>query len=124
MLALYRGFSLHEYRSRQTTQLTDIELVKMNLLTHIYTSKGERLMMSDFGTRIPELVFEPLTEQAIEIVREDLTAVVKYDPRVELEELVITPLWDESCIIASLRIRYIELNLTDTVPLRIEFDAG
>ncbi len=122
MIALYRGFSLHEFRANQTTKLSDLDLVKMNLLTHIYTRRGERVMMSQFGTRIPDLVFEPLTKEAVDIVREDLQYVFDYDPRVELLSLTVEPLWDESAIIASATIKYVELNLKDSIPLRIEFE--
>lgn len=122
MLALYRGFSLHEFRSNQTTKLADLDLVKMNLLTHIYTRRGERVMMSQFGTRIPDLIFEPLTKEAVDIVQEDLQYVFDYDPRVELLNLVVEPLWDESAIVATATIKYLELNLKDSIPLRIEFE--
>lgn len=121
-MALYRGFSLHEYRTKQTTKLTDVELVKMNILTHIYTLKGERLMMSNFGTSIPELIFEPLTEDVIEIIRRDLEAVCKYDPRVELQELKVTPLWDEGVVLVDITLNYLELNTVDTLSLKLEFE--
>jgi phage baseplate assembly protein W len=122
MLSLYRGFSLHEFRQKQTTKLTDLDLVKLNLLTHLYTSKGERLMMSNFGTRIPDLIYEALTEDAVEIVRQDIIDVCSYDPRIELVDLVVQPIWDESAIVAHLKIKYKELNLAGSIPLRIEFD--
>ena len=122
IVALYRGFSLHEYRSRQTTKLVDVELIKMNLLTHIYTLKGERLAMANFGTRIPELAFEPLTQEVLDIIREDLEMVCNYDPRVELESLDVIPEWETGIVMANMKLRFVELNVVDTLALTIEFE--
>ncbi len=97
-------------------------MIKMNLLTHIYTLRGERLMMSTFGTRIPELVFEPLTTEVVELIREDLTAVCKYDPRVELMELTVTPAWDEGAVIANMKLKFIELDDIDDLSVSITFE--
>jgi phage baseplate assembly protein W len=121
MRSLYRGFSLHEFRQKHSTKLVDLDLVKMNLLTHIYTSKGERLKMTNFGTRIPGLLFEPMTKEAIDIVREDLTYVCNYDPRVELKNLSVVPNWNAHAIIATIELNYIELNLIDVLSLHLEF---
>ncbi len=122
MSFLYRGFSLHEFRSKQTTKLVDLDLIKMNLLTHIYTSKGERLMMTNFGTRIPDLVFEPLTKEALDIIREDLTMVCNYDPRIQLLDLTLEPVWDEGAVLVTMSIKYIEKNTTDTLALTLQFE--
>lgn len=122
MRTLYRGFSLHEYRQNHTTKLVNLDLVKMNLLTHIYTSKGERLMMTDFGTRIPGLLFEQMTRDVVEAVREDLTYVCAYDPRVELKKITVTPNWNAHSIIADLVLHYIELDMTDVLVLNLEFN--
>jgi len=121
-MATYRGFSLHEFRTKQTTKLLDQELIKLNLLTHIYTLKGDRLNMSTFGTRIPELVFEPMSHDVIDIIRMDLKEVCDYDPRVELISLDVVPLWDENVITASLQLKFVELNTIDTLALNIAFE--
>ena len=103
--------------------LTDIDLVTMDLLNHIYTRKGERVMMPNFGTRIPDLAFEPLDQLTLDVLAEDLNAVIAFDPRVELLELQITPYYDENTVIASARLLYIELNLTGTLDLNITFES-
>ena len=55
---LYRGYSSYEYQNKKTFSVTDVELVKLDLLNHIFTRKGDRVMMPNFGTRIPDLAFE------------------------------------------------------------------
>jgi phage baseplate assembly protein W len=81
-------------------------------------------MMPNFGTQIPDLAFEPLDEITLDILRSDLEYVFKYDPRVELLSLVITPFYDDNAVLAQATLRYIELNLTGTLEFNIEFDSG
>lgn len=120
---LYKGFSSYEYQRTKNFKLTDIELVKMDLLNHIYCRRGERVMMPSFGTRIPDLAFEPLDEITLDILEEDLIAVFKFDPRVELLELNIQPDYDNNAVTAAARLRYVELNMEDVLTLNIVFEG-
>jgi phage baseplate assembly protein W len=118
MRARYIGFSTKAKGFR----LTDHELINRDLLNHIYTLKGERLMMPGFGTRIPLMAFEPLDQLTLNAVEEDLREVVAYDPRVELLDIAVLALSDNNAIVAMLDLRYVELGTTDT--LRLEFPTG
>ena len=120
---LYRGFSTYEYQRTKSFQLSDVELVKMDLLNHIYTVKGERVMMPNFGTRIPTLAFEPLDQITLDILEEDLRAVFAFDPRVQLLELRVLPYYDENMVIAAAKLLYVELNMTGTLDLNITFEG-
>lgn len=121
---LYRGYSSYQYQTKKTFSLNDIDLVKMDLLNHIFTRKGERIMMPNFGTRIPDLAFEPLDEITIAIVEEDLRAVFAFDPRVQLLSLVLDPQYDSNTLTAYAKLFYIELNLTGTVDIHILVGGG
>lgn len=121
---LYRGFSSYEYQRNKTFVVTDIELVKLDLLNHIFTRRGERVMMPRFGTRIPDLAFEPLDAITVAVVEEDLYQVFLFDPRVELLDLSITPNYDANSLTASARLRYIELNMVDSLDLNIQFEGA
>lgn len=123
-MALYKGLSSFEYGRKKTFVLNDIELVKLDLLNHIFTRKGERVMMHDFGTSIPDLVFEPLDDQTIDLVQEELEFVFEFDPRVELLEFSLTPDFDRSMLTASAKLLYIELNIVDIFDLNIIFEEG
>jgi phage baseplate assembly protein W len=95
----------------------------MDLLNHIYTRRGERVHMPRFGTRIPDLTFEPLDQFTLDIVQEDLLQVINFDPRVKLLDFVITPLYDQNTIVASAKLLYIELNIVDNMDLNIIFEG-
>ena len=120
---LYRGFSSFEFQANKRFKLRDVELVKMDLLNHIFTKRRERVMMPNFGTIIPEIVFEPLTAELVDIVREEVLRVINYDPRVELLDIEAQPNFDTNTVYVAARVLYVELNLVDNFELNIEFEA-
>lgn len=122
--ALYRGFSTasqEETRGRSFSTV-NVETVKRDLMNHIYTIPGERVMLPKFGTRIPLMAFEPLDEYSIQIIKDDLKMVIDYDPRVRLIDIAVLPLPDNNAIVALVDIEYIELDVTET--LRLDFPVG
>lgn len=115
----YKGFSTRKYHDSGTEfEIYNIECVKEDLLNHIFTIKGERVMMPEFGTRIPLMTFEPNDEESQGIIEEDLRNVFNFDPRVELLALTMLPDEDRNTIIAIAKLKYIEFDVTED--LRIE----
>jgi phage baseplate assembly protein W len=119
---IYKGFSSDNYEKNGTFVLTDLELVKADILRHIFTKKGDRVMMPTFGTIIPDILFEPLTSDLVDLVRSDIETVLRYDPRVQLIRLSVEPLYDQSAIVIFADLFYIELNLQDRLDIRIDFE--
>jgi phage baseplate assembly protein W len=64
--------------------LTNLELVKRDILNHFATPMGSRVMLPNFGTRIFEMLFDPFDEYTKNAIVEDAVRVVRSDPRVEL----------------------------------------
>jgi len=122
-IGLYRGFSSHEYQNKKVFGIKDVELVKLDLLNHIFTRKGERVMMPTFGTRIPDMAFEPLDEMTIMIIEEDLNTVIRFDPRVELVSMSVVPDFDNNMVTASVRLLYKEFNIVDNMDINIVFEG-
>lgn len=122
--SIYRGFStaVQEESRGRSFSTTDMQTVNRDLLNHIYTIPGERVMQPKFGTRIPLMAFEPLDERSIEIIKEDLTMVMTYDPRVRLIDIAILPLPDNNAIVALVDLEYLELDVKET--LRLDFPVG
>jgi phage baseplate assembly protein W len=122
--AKYRGFSTaKQLETRGVTFSTaDIETVKRDLLNHIFTIPGERVMNPTFGTRIPLMQFEPLDEKSIKIIEDDLKAVVSYDPRVRLIEVAVLAMPDNNAIVAYLDLEYLQLGVTET--MKLSFQTG
>lgn len=121
---IYRGFSSFEYEANGVFKIVDVELVKLDLLNHIFTRRGERVMLPTFGTIIPDLTFEPLDEETIELLDSELREVFDFDPRVELLDMSLVPDFDNNTLTAQALLRYIELDTTDLMNLNIQFDQG
>ena len=119
---IYKGYSTFEFQKSKTLSLRDVELVKMDLLNHIFTQRGSRVMMPTFGTIIPELTFEPLDDDTIDELYNEVKAVLDYDPRVETLSLVVVPNFDESSVVVEARILYVELDIVDEFDLNIQFE--
>lgn len=119
-LPTYRGFSTANFLTgARTLLLTNQDLVKQDLLNHIYTIPGERPHLPNFGTRIPLLAFEPLDQKTLKIVEEDLRTVIDYDPRVRLMDMAVMAMPDNNAIVAYVDLLYVELDVQET--LKLEF---
>jgi phage baseplate assembly protein W len=122
--AKYRGFSTakHLETHGDTFSTADIETVKRDLLNHIFTIPGERVMQPNFGTRIPLMQFEALDPKTIQLIKDDLTMVVKYDPRVELIDIAVLAIPDNNAIVAIMDLNFLDLGVKET--MKLEFPVG
>lgn len=108
--------------TNKSFKLTDIELIKQDLLNHLFTSKGERVMQPSFGTIIPNLIFEQFDEQIVSIVEEEIIRVFRDDPRVEVISLNVLPNYDKYTIVVNAVLNYIELDIIDNFEFNIQFE--
>lgn len=87
MALTYRGFNtIDQYKK---FRLSNLDLIKRDLLNHFQIRKGEKLMNPDFGSIIWNTLFEPLNEETKRVVLDDVKKVVGYDPRISVNEVVI-----------------------------------
>ena len=121
---LYRGYSSYEYENNKTFKISDLELVKLDIMNHIFTRRGSRVMMPTFGTRIPDMAFEPLDEITEDIIRNDLIEVFNFDPRVQLLDMQVIPNPDANSLTVAARLLYVELGMVDTLNLNIIFEGS
>lgn len=115
----YKGFSFSQFDNTKNFSTSNIETVKRDLYNHIFTEKGERPMMPNFGTRIPTLAFEPNDELTRSIIEQDLTAVFDYDPRVTLLNLHVSSLPDNNMIVAFADVLYVEFDVKETLKIEV-----
>lgn len=119
----YKGFSSKNFHRNKSFRTTDIETVNDDLMNHIFSRIGSRVKMAAWGTRIPDLPFEQLDDATIQIVKEDLETVFRYDPRVELVALSVIPVYNEQTILAVATLNYLELNMMDKLDVTIDLRA-
>lgn len=64
------------------------ESVEHCLRVLLLTGVGERVMRPEFGTRAPELVFAPGSEQNLHDLEDSIReAVLRFEPRVEIDDV-------------------------------------
>ena len=126
-MARYIGFSTKFYGKCDGVStnvgfaLKDIPLIKQDLLNHLFTTRGERVMQPTFGSIIPDLLFEPFDDQIITLVEEEISRIVASDPRLVLLNIHTTPDYDNSQLSVSIMLQYVELNIVDGFELDINF---
>lgn len=82
MALRFSGFSTKNKKAINHV-LTGKDLVIEDLMNHIMTRKGERVMMPTFGSIIHDLIFEPLTSEVKIMIEDDIKGIVDEDPRCE-----------------------------------------
>jgi phage baseplate assembly protein W len=120
---LYKGISFRNFDKNKSITLYDVDLIHKDLENHIYTRRGERVKMFSYGTRIPDMVFEPMDDPIIEGMYDDLIAVFESEPRVQLQELKVTPVYDQNTLIATATLFYLELNFTGQFDIKLSFET-
>jgi len=120
---IYKGYSSHNYVQNRTFLLTDIDIVKRDLMNHIHTRKGSRRMMPEYGTIIPEVVFELITPELLDAIRQDLDVVFDADPRVKPVRIQLTPYDDQNTIYVSAELLFIEVNTVDNLEFNITVET-
>lgn len=116
MAITYRGFST--INRNKKFRVVDFELVKQDLVNHFQIRKGEKLMNPDFGTIIWNVLHEPLTEELKQVIIADVKNVINYDPRVAVENVIITEF--QQGIQIELDLRYIATNQINLLNLRFD----
>ena len=125
-MTTYKGVSFKNWQNNKSLVLTDVELVKRDLLNHIFTVRGERVAQRGFGTNIQQLLFEPFDDNTIVRIADQVKEVINYDPRVILinnTDFTVTPYPNESILTITARLFFVELNLTELFHINLEFES-
>jgi len=123
-MSIYRGFSTLQFTNRKSFILADADVIRQDILNNIYTRRGERVKMFEYGTRIPDLIFEPMDESTIYMISDDLKTVFNNDPRVQLQDLQIVPDYDNNTIACYADVYYIYLNFSGRMDINIQFSSS
>jgi phage baseplate assembly protein W len=76
------------FKSTYTTK----DQIKSNLLNLLLTDIGERIMNPNFGTLLRRFLFEGITDNNIETLRESISnSIAIYIPEIIVQEIIITP---------------------------------
>lgn len=117
-MSTYRGFSTKVNASKFT--LTDLPLVKQDLLNAFNTRRGTRVMQPQEGCIVWEKLFEPITETSKNEIIYDITRICQRDPRITLDKINLVE--RENSLEFQLAITYLPEDYTET--MIIWFDQG
>jgi phage baseplate assembly protein W len=100
--------------------LLGIDLAKRDLLNHFAIRKGEKWTDPTFGCDLPYYVFEPLDTNTTESIKEEVFAVISYDPRFEVEDTNIDINQDKHSV--TIKVKLVYIPTTTVTDLQIKFD--
>ena len=84
-------------RNCDLEDLTDISAIANSLVTLFSTRKGGRPLVPTFGLDLREYIAEPLNEDVIYVLREDITREIEdFEPRVKVKNLDISKTEDDN----------------------------
>ena len=73
-------------------QNENLKSLKDCIIQLIMTGRGARVMRPDYGTDLRASVFEPMTEDMIDSLKQQiLQTISKYEPRVIVKRIALTP---------------------------------
>lgn len=93
-MAVFYGFGQPFLGGKENvlSRQEDEQLIRNDILQHILTLKGERIMRPDFGTSLRAAVFEPMTaEMAQDLEAELAEEITRVDTRVIVRLVRVTP---------------------------------
>jgi len=115
----YRGFSTVN-PDGIGYQLYDIQIIKQDIINHFHIRQGELLSNPNFGTIIWDILYEPLTERLKEVIAENVSAIINYDPRVSVVSVSIDQY--ESGIQIDSTLSFLPYNISEN--MRLTFDQN
>ena len=115
----YKDISLTMAKNPVTNDVvavTDAEAVKRSLKFLLMTNAGETPFFPEFGTRLRRLLFEPIDPITTVLLQKEIETTIRaYEPRVNIQELVVTPSEDEQTYYVNLLFSLVN----QTVPLTL-----
>ena len=109
------------YRGLSTVN-PDIALIKQDLINHFHIRQGEKLSNPEFGTIIWDALFEPLTDTLRDAITNNVTQIINNDPRTNVDSILIDQY--EKGIQIECTITYLPFNISETLRMRFDEDAG
>jgi len=115
----YRGISTTNPENT-SFNLYDIALIKQDIINHFHIRVGEKLENPEFGTIIWDVIFEPMTELLREAIANNVTEIINYDPRVQVEQVTVDTY--ESGIMIECTLLYLPYNILESMRMRFDED--
>lgn len=113
----YRGFSTVS-ETADNFALYDFELIKQDIINHFHIRQGEKLSDPTFGTIIWDLLFEPFTDKVQSAIIKNVSDIINYDPRVQVESVTVDSY--EQGIEVNCEISYLPYSIREQLVFRFD----
>ncbi len=117
----YRGMSTVSNET-QGVKLYDIALIKQDIVNHFHIRYGEKLENPEFGTIVWDVLYDPLTDALKEAIVKNVSDILKYDPRVSVQRIVVDTY--ESGIQIECDLTYLQYSISETLQFRFDRQNG
>jgi phage baseplate assembly protein W len=118
----YKGFSTVNSEN-SSPALYDIALIKQDIINHFHIRQGEKLSDPEFGTIIWDIIFEPLTEDTINAIIQNISRIVNYDPRVKVNKIDVKQPY-EHAIRIDCELVYLPYSIVEKLEFTFDEKAG
>jgi phage baseplate assembly protein W len=94
------------------------DAIKNNLINFFLTNPGERPLNPTFGGGLRAFVFEQITTDNLDFLREDVNSKISlFFPNIVVNDLIVTGQIDSNQITVTLKYSVINTNITDTLEI-------
>jgi len=117
----YKGFSTVNPEA-DSHILYDIALIKQDIINHFHIRQGEKLSDPEFGTIVWDILFEPLTDEVRNAIVNNVSKIINYDPRVNVNQITVDSY--EQGILIDCELVYLPYSIAEKVRLQFDESAG
>jgi len=117
----YRGISTVN-PDNTSFVLYDIALIKQDIINHFHIRQGEKLSDPTFGTIIWDVLFEQLTDSLRDLIVKNVSTIINYDPRVNVENITVDRF--DKGIQVECTLTYLPYSISESLRFKFDQDAG
>ena len=102
--------------TKDISPVTNEECIKQSVKNIVLTVPGEKFFKPQFGSKISQLLFEPLDPFLIDAIKSEiLNTVSNYEKRVVVTNIRCIPDYENNAISVSLEYQVIGLTIVETI---------
>ena len=90
--------------------------IKQAVKNLILTVPGEKPFQPDVGSRVNELLFEPLDPFVVDALRDEIINTIKqHEPRVDLQKVQVQPIYTQNRVNISVQYKIVGLPIVEDI---------
>ena len=94
----------------------DDNSIKQAIKNLVLTTPGEKPFQPLVGSKVYDLLFEPLDAFTADTIQDEIiNTITQYEPRVELVEVLVTPIYEGNKLNISIEYRIVGLPVVETI---------